>query len=105
VVYRSGDGSWQLGLREWNAAALALAAPQPVAGPLQRAAPDGARTGFRYFDANGTELHPDRDGATTGRVARIRFTALVGAPVTPGSITSSGARDSVDVVLRPTAAP
>jgi type II secretory pathway pseudopilin PulG len=105
VIYRSGDGSWQLGLREWSPGAMALAAPQPVAGPLQRIAPDGVRSGFRYYDASEVELHPASDRATIDRIARIQFTAVAPPSTTPGSATPPGVRDSVDVVLRPVAAP
>lgn len=103
-VYRSGDGSWQLGVREWNDAAQALASIQPVAGPLQRVAPDGVRSGFRYFDATGTELSPGADSGARLRIARIRVTAV--APAAPGGTTPAPPlRDSVDIAVRPATGP
>lgn len=101
VIYRSGDGTWQLGLREWSDATHSLASPQPVAGPFQRVASDGARSGFRYFDAQGSELHPELDSTAGSRVARIRFTALT----VPALLTTDGPahyarRDSVDVAFQ-----
>src|SRR5690242_19813441 len=35
-LYRSSDGSWQLGARDWNTTTLRLNTIQPVAGPLDR---------------------------------------------------------------------
>ena len=91
VIYRGGDGSWQLGLREWSDVTQAMAAPQPVAGPFQLVAADGMRTGFRFFDAGGHLLSAvDSGRASLARVARIRLLA-VGAP----------SRDSADVVVQP----
>jgi hypothetical protein len=76
VVYRAGDGSWMLGLREWSADAAQMAAPQPIAGPFVRRATAGARTGFRYFDRDGAELAPDHDPAFGAAVRRVRITLL-----------------------------
>ena len=92
AIYRAGDGSWQLGLREWSDATGAMGAPQPVAGPFQLAATDGARTGFRYFDSVGVEL-PETGGA---RVARVRLTLLLA----PSGAMPAGLRDSADVALQ-----
>ena len=95
AFYRSSDGSWQLGLREWSEALRQLSAPQPVAGPFARAQSSGVRSGFRYFDTRGLELHPDLDAGTGARVARVRLVALS----LPRAGANAGA-DSVDVVLR-----
>lgn len=101
AVYRSGDGSWQLGYREWSEASGSFATPQPVAGPFQRTAADHARTGFRYFDAAGAELHPDADAAAGSRVVRVRFTALALPPPSGGAtLIHAAPRESADVVLR-----
>jgi hypothetical protein len=98
-LYRAGDGSWQLGMRESTGVLRALSPLQPVAGPFERTAADGAQSGFRYFDADGVELLPPLDTTTRARVARIRFTAL--APSAPrASATSIAARDSVDLAVR-----
>ena len=99
-LYRAGDGSWQLGIREWSDVTHALVAPQPAAGPFQLFAVDGARTGFRYFSATGAELDAGDVALTTSRIARIRLTTLAAttAPAAAGSPPVT--RDSVDVVLR-----
>ena len=96
-VYRSGDGSWQFGLRDWSDVTHALSTPQPAAGPFQRIAADGARTGFRYFDSLGTELDPQADSSVRSRIARVRLTTI-GAVRSPTALTT---RDSVDVAIRP----
>lgn len=101
VLYRAGDGTWQLGYREWNDAARSMAAPQPVAGPFLRIAPDGARTGFRYYDAAGRELPPDVDASASTRVARVRFTAISPSYPSASGAPAAAARDSADVVIRP----
>lgn len=100
ALYRAGDGSWQLGLRDWSDAAHAFVAPQPAAGPFQRLAADGARTGLRYFDSSGAELGLDGQPVFGARIARVRLTMIAPSPGqgAPGSATP--ARDSVDVALR-----
>lgn len=104
ALYRSGDGTWQLGLREWNDATGSFAAPQPVAGPFQRSASDGSRTGFRYFDAGGTPLHPEADSLSAALVSRIRLTTVALTPERGGVRSALPVRDSTDVVVRPRAA-
>jgi hypothetical protein len=99
VIYRSGDGSWQLGLREWSDATRRFAPPQPIAGPFARRLVNGERTGFRYFDAEGWELPAGPSGAEVGRIARIRITtvALVRAALAGGDSLYA---DSADVALQ-----
>jgi hypothetical protein len=75
VVYRSGDGSWQLGMREWSDASQRFAPPQPIAGPFARFRA-GVRTGFRYFDADDSELGDGVGSVEMGRIARIRITTV-----------------------------
>lgn len=101
--YKSGDGSWQLGLRDWSEASARFASPQPVAGPfLMRAG--GARGGFRYFDAEGAELPLAGGSVAADRVARVRITVL-SLDRTGGTGRDSVRRDSVDVSLQPAAGP
>ena len=94
VVYRAGDGKWHLGIRDWSAATSRFLPAQPVAGPFVRRTPDGRRTGFRYFDAFGTELVPD--GTNEPSIARVRITTLSAVPSTTPAIVR---RDSADAVL------
>ena len=96
--YHATDGSWQLGISEWSDVLHAFAPPQPVAGPFRLVAPDGARTGMRYFDAGGAELSLGGTEMTVSSVARVRFTVVapfVQAGGTPGAYR----RDSMDVAL------
>lgn len=98
TFYRAGDGSWQLGVSEWSDVLRAFAPPQPVAGPFRLLAPDGARTGLRYFDAGGVELDMGAPGVTASVVSRVRITVV--APVVgPGGTPAADLRDSVDVAL------
>ena len=95
AFYRSGDGSWQLGFREWSEASGSFSAPQPVAGPFLRNS-DGRRSRFRYFDSTGEELA----GAGFERsVSRIRI--LTYAMNTAHAAGQDSERvDSVDVALQ-----
>lgn len=93
--YHAGDGSWQLGIAEWSEVLHGFAPPQPVAGPFLLAGPAGGRSGFRYFDAAGTELPAGPQGALASAIARLRVTLIApaGAPATPALVL----RDSADV--------
>lgn len=97
-VYRSSDGSWQLGFREWSEGAGAFPSPQPVAGPLLLAA-GARRSGYRYFDAMGQEIALSAGVADVTRIARIRITmrsVVSGRDRGADSVRT----DSVDVGLR-----
>ena len=97
AFYRSGDGSWQLGMREWIDATARFAAPQPVAGPFVMRSGE-SHTGFRYFDAAGNELPIGPGGVDIARVARLRLVVLIAAGFR--ALTSDSlVRDSVDVAL------
>jgi hypothetical protein len=98
VIYRSGDGSWQLGLREWSEATQRFAPPQPIAGPFARHLGSEVHTGFRYFDLEDWELPVGGTGVEVGRVARIRITAI--ALVRPALGGDSLHVDSADVALQ-----
>jgi hypothetical protein len=106
VVYRAGDGAWQLGLREWSEAARELGSPQPIAGPFLASAATGERTGFRYFDASGAELRLDRHAGAAERVSRVRL-VLVAArrDLRAGGAGDAVQRDSVDVAFQAGHAP
>jgi hypothetical protein len=96
--YRSGDGSWQLGLHEWIEATHRFAPPQPIAGPFVARA-GSERTGFRFFDAGGLELPAGAAGVDVGRVARVRVTVL-GVDRSARLAGDTLRRDSVDVALQ-----
>jgi prepilin-type N-terminal cleavage/methylation domain-containing protein len=101
-LYRSGDGSWQLGLREWAEESRRLPPPQPIAGPFALRA-GTHRSGFRYFAPDGTELSEGAGGVTVGRVARVRVTLLSAAA--SGAGAPGGRRDSIEVALQHGAQP
>jgi hypothetical protein len=99
VIYRSGDGSWQLGVRDWSDATQRFAPPQPVAGPFARRTDTGLRTGFRFFGADDSELFGGTGAGEMGPVARIRITTVA---VVRSAIAGSDSlhADSADVALR-----
>lgn len=98
TIYRASNGTFQLGLREWNPNAQNFSAPQPVAGPLLRLA-GARRTGFRYHDRAGNEAVPVAGAIDVRQVARIRVTASTRV-MTRSSADDSVRTDSVDVALR-----
>jgi hypothetical protein len=102
AFYRSGDGSWQLGVRDWVESTERFASPQPIAGPFVMRA-GSARTGFRYYDSDGAELGTGGAAIPSVRVARVRITVLA-ADRAVGPDAAAG-RDSLDVALLPAAAP
>jgi hypothetical protein len=53
-LYRSSDGAWYLGARDWNTATLRFNTIQPVAGPFQP--PAVTAPTFRWFDTAGAVL-------------------------------------------------
>jgi type II secretory pathway pseudopilin PulG len=102
--YRSGDGSWQLGVREWVDATGRFASPQPIAGPfLMRAG--NAHTGFRYFDVSGTELGLGALAGAGSRVARVRITILAADATRDAGADTMAPRDSLDVALQAVSVP
>ena len=96
--YRSGDGSWQLGLRDWIGGDH-FGAPQPVAGPFLVRSGD-RRSGFRYFSPNGDELSGGSAGVDALQVARVRVTVLTADPSAAG-LPNTVRAESVDVALLP----
>lgn len=98
-VYRSSDGNWYLGARDWNGAGGRFNTIQPIAGPFLAPAPGMAV--FRWLDTTGSELAPPV--AARDRVALLRV-ALRGQTRTPdriiGSSQNVGARrDSVSIAV------
>ena len=97
--YHASDGTWQLGIADWSEVLHAFAPPQPVAGSFTLVAPDGSRTGLRYFDAAGGELPASSRGVNVADVARVRL-AVIAAERRVGSAGVTWRRDSVDVAVR-----
>ena len=69
-LYRSSDGSWNLGERDWNPAQLRFNGIQPVAGPLLPASAPGLA--FDYLDS--TRAPMPTPLATPRAVAAIALT-------------------------------
>jgi hypothetical protein len=95
AFYRSGDGSWQLGLREWSETSGSFSAPQPVAGPFLRYN-DGRRSRFRYFASTGEELSRTGFEASVSRIRLVAHTLSLARDSGQDSVRS----DSVDVALQ-----
>lgn len=97
AIYKSGDGTWQLGVREWVPATHGFSSPQPVAGPfIQKLG--SHRSGFRYFSAAGTELPLVTGSVDVSRIARVRISAYSLLAVQERGQDSVQV-DSVDVAL------
>jgi prepilin-type N-terminal cleavage/methylation domain-containing protein len=101
-LYRSGDGSWQLGYRRCGASAPHTCSTiQPVSGPYRAFDPDGeSGLTFRYYDSSGSELF---DAALSPRVARVDVVLRAQTPralsLTGDAVTRNG--DSVLVTISP----
>jgi prepilin-type N-terminal cleavage/methylation domain-containing protein len=86
-LYRSGDGSWQLGYRR-----CAVSTPhdcftiQPVSGPYRSYSAGNGGLSFRYYDSSGRELF---DAALSPTVARVDLT-LRGRTTAAVSFTGDG---------------
>lgn len=102
-IYRAGDGTWQLGFREWSAATPGFAAPQPVAGPILLRA-GGRRSGFRYYSGDGAELIPSASPLDVSRLARIRLVMQTLATDRRSS-RDSVRTDSIDIAVQRGPAP
>ncbi len=100
-LYRASDRRWWLGLREQSATSGALAAVQPVMGPLRAFSADSTRSGaaFHYYDAAGVALASGV--ADTRAIARIRVVLradTLGGRSAPGG---GAPRDSIVIVVAP----
>lgn len=96
-VYRSPDGNWYLGARDWNGTSNRFNTIQPIAGPFH--APAAGAPTFRWFDTTGAELASPV--AAPNRVSLLRV-ALRGQTRSEdrilGSAQNTGPRrDSVSI--------
>jgi type II secretory pathway pseudopilin PulG len=100
-LYRSGDGSWYLGQRDWNPSTTKFNTIQPVSGPYLSAAAKGVS--FTYLDSSGTPLATPVEDTRSIALVRIALRGATKAPVRAlGSAAATGSRvDSiaVDVLL------
>jgi hypothetical protein len=92
-LYRSGDGRWYLGMRDWNAATNRFNAVQPVSGPLAPYSADPARSGlhFTYRDSAGTERPPHAGPDDGVRIVEIVARADAGGDSAQRTV---GSRDA-----------
>lgn len=101
-IYRSSDGSWYLGQREWNPSTARFNTIQPVSGAFLAPGLGGLR--LRYFDSSGAEL--------PSGTASTRSIALVGVTMTAEtkhSVEGTGSpntallrrADSITLAIRP----
>ena len=95
AIYRSGDGTWQLGFREWSESTGSFASPQPVAGPLLRQS-DGRSSRFRFFGETGAELTGSDFEARVTRIRIVTHALSIARERGQDSVRS----DSVDVALQ-----
>ena len=95
AIYRSGDGTWQLGFREWSESTGSFSAPQPVAGPLLRQS-DGRRSRFLFFGETGEELTGSDFEARVTRIRIVTHALSLARARGQDSVRS----DSVDVALQ-----
>jgi hypothetical protein len=98
-VYRSSDGAWYLGARDWNTTTLRFNTIQPVAGPFQP--PTIAAPTFRWFDATRATLATpvaDRDRVALASIQLRGQTRGVDRVL--GSAQTTGPRkDSVSLAV------
>ena len=96
-LYRSSDGSWQVGARDWNPSTLRLNTIQPIAGPFLP--PSGHGLAFSYLDSAGRGLtNPDSSAGLA--LIRIAASAQAVAPVRVlGANGTSHRTDSLDVAV------
>ena len=95
AFYRSGDGSWQLGLREWSETTGSFSAPQPLAGPFLRNS-DGRQSRFHYFASTGEELTIPGFETSVTRIRLVAYALTLARQPGQDSVRS----DSVDVALQ-----
>jgi prepilin-type N-terminal cleavage/methylation domain-containing protein len=97
-LYRSADGSWQLGARDWNAATMRFNTIQPVAGPLLP--PSGHGLAFSYFDTSGGTVARPAESPTGLGLIRITARAQTSGPARVLGAGSVARRaDSLDAAV------
>ena len=79
-LYRSSDGQWYLGMRDWNLASGGFNAIQPVAGPLAALDRRAGRTGLHlgFLDSAGRELPLPTALEAGARVLRVAAWGALG---------------------------
>ncbi|HVE33467.1 MAG TPA: prepilin-type N-terminal cleavage/methylation domain-containing protein [Gemmatimonadaceae bacterium] len=97
-LYRSSDGSWQLGARDWNTTSLRLNTIQPVAGPFLP--PSAGGLVFSYFDSNGAAVTNPVDPRAGLALVRVSARAQANrAARVLGAASTERRADSLDVAV------
>ena len=97
-LYRSSDGSWQLGGRDWNPSVLRLNSVQPVAGPLLPASARGLV--FSYLDGSGGVVARPTDSSAGLALIRIVARAQSSVPLRVlGANNTARRTDSLDAAV------
>jgi prepilin-type N-terminal cleavage/methylation domain-containing protein len=96
-VYRSSDGNWYLGARDWNSGSNRFNTIQPIAGPFQ--APAAGTPVFRWFDTTGAVLPTPVDAGDRVALLRVALRGQTkGSDRILGSAQNTGPRrDSVSI--------
>jgi prepilin-type N-terminal cleavage/methylation domain-containing protein len=95
-LYKSSDGAWYLGCKDWNTSTHKFNTIQPVSGPFLPASGRGLR--FEYLDADGAPLATPV--ASLARIAAIRLTLRASRPSRSGRAVSDVGLDSLSVLIR-----
>jgi hypothetical protein len=100
-LYRASDRRWWLGFREQAAGSGALAAVQPVVGPLRGYSADSTRSGaaFLYYDAAGAPIPPGL--ADTRAIARVRVVLRADSMPARAAPGAPPLHDSTVIVVAP----
>ena len=90
--YRSSDGDWYLGGRDWNGAEGRFNSVQPLAGPLlgRNAGTEDRGLALQYLDSLGSQLPSPTDPR---QIASVRV--VVRGAMRAGPSPAAGARDSL----------
>lgn len=78
--YRSSDGKWYLGGRDWNAVDNRFNTVQPLAGPLRGRDNGSSGLTFRYADARGVALIPPFDPRQVAAISIVVRSPLSAVP-------------------------
>jgi hypothetical protein len=97
-LYRSSDGQWYLGAKDWNPASAKFNTIQPVSGPFLSAAAHGLA--FRYYDSTHTEIVPASPDTRSIALVEITIRSDTTLPGRFSHLVSAGGVVAASVALR-----
>jgi hypothetical protein len=100
-LYRSADGKWYLGRREWSPVQGRFETIQPVSGPYRAYDSEAGQTSgleLRYFDRSG--LRVPSGSVASDRIARVSVVLRAPPPGGDGQVRERRDVASVTVALR-----